>query len=44
VTYSARAAQAEELGKIGLANHLEDMADDEWHHLDETMKILQRWR
>ncbi|HEX5177463.1 MAG TPA: ferritin-like domain-containing protein [Chthoniobacteraceae bacterium] len=42
--YSARAAQAEELGEIGLANHLEDMADDESHHLDETMKILQGWR
>lgn len=42
--YSARAAQAEELGEIGLSNHLEDMADDESHHLDETMKILQGWR
>ena len=42
--YSARAAQAEELGEIGLANHLEDMADDESSHLDETLKILQGWK
>ena len=41
--YSARAAQAEELGEIGLANHLEDMAEDESGHLDETLKILQGW-
>lgn len=41
--YSARAAQAEELGEVGLANHLEDMADDESHHLDETLKILEGW-
>lgn len=41
--YSARAAQAEELGEIGLANHLEDMADDESGHLDETEKILRGW-
>lgn len=41
--YSDRAAQAEHLGEIGLANHLEDMADDESHHLDETLKILQGW-
>jgi bacterioferritin len=42
--YSQRAAQAEHLGEIGLANHLEDMADDESGHLDETLKILQGWR
>ncbi len=42
--YSARAAQAEELGEIGLSNHLEDMADDESSHLDETLKILQGWK
>lgn len=42
--YSARAAQAEELGEIGLSNHLEDFADDESHHLDETLKILQGWK
>ena len=42
--YSARAAQAEALGEIGLANHLEDFADDESHHLDETSKILIGWR
>src|SRR5215218_10378291 len=32
--YSARAAQAEQLGEVGLANHLEDMAEDESGHLD----------
>jgi bacterioferritin len=42
--YSQRAAQAEHLGEIGLANHLEDMTDDESGHLDETLKILQGWR
>lgn len=42
--YSARAKQAEQLGEIALANHLEDMADDESHHHDETVKILQGWR
>lgn len=41
--YSARAKQADELGEVGLANHLEDMADDESNHLDETLKILQGW-
>ena len=41
--YSARAAQAERLGEVGLANHLEDMAEDESGHLDETLKILQGW-
>ena len=41
--YSIRAKQAEELGEVGLANHLEDMADDESGHLDETLKILQGW-
>ena len=42
--YSDRAAQAEALGEIGLANRLEDMADDESGHLDETLKILSGWR
>ena len=42
--YSQRAAQAEHLGEIGLSNHLEDMADDESGHLDETLKILQGWK
>jgi bacterioferritin len=42
--YSVRAKQADELGEVGLANHLEDMADDESHHLDETLKILQGWK
>jgi bacterioferritin len=41
--YSMRAKQAEELGEVGLANHLEDMADDESNHLDETTKILRGW-
>jgi len=41
--YSVRAAQAEALGMIGLANRLEDMADDESNHYDETMKILRGW-
>jgi bacterioferritin len=41
--YSTRAKQADELGEVGLANHLEDMADDESNHLDETMKILRGW-
>ena len=41
--YSIRAKQADELGEVGLANHLEDMADDESGHLDETLKILQGW-
>ena len=41
--YSIRAKQADELGEVGLANHLEDMADDESNHLDETLKILQGW-
>ncbi len=41
--YSARAKQADELGEVGLANHLEDMADDESGHLDETEKILRGW-
>jgi bacterioferritin len=42
--YSVRAAQAEALGEIGLSNHLEDFADDESHHLDETLKILTGWK
>ena len=41
--YSARAKQADALGEVGLANHLEDMADDESGHYDETMKILRGW-
>ena len=41
--YSTRATQADELGEVGLANHLEDMADDESGHLDETEKILRGW-
>lgn len=41
--YSARSKQADELGEIGLANRLEDMADDESGHLDETEKILRGW-
>lgn len=41
--YSARAKQADELGEVGLANRLEDMADDESGHLDETEKILRGW-
>jgi len=41
--YSARAKQADELGEVGLANRLEDMADDESGHLDETLKILRGW-
>ena len=41
--YSARAAQADQLGEVGLSNHLEDMADDESRHHDETLKILQGW-
>jgi rubrerythrin len=41
--YSARAAQADELGEDGLSNHLEDMADDESRHHDETLKMLQGW-
>jgi bacterioferritin len=41
--YSVRAKQADELGEVGLANHLEDMADDESNHLDETLKILSGW-
>ena len=41
--YSIRAKQADELGEVGLANRLEDMADDESGHLDETLKILSGW-
>lgn len=41
--YSIRARQADEIGEVGLANRLEDMADDESGHLDETLKILQGW-
>jgi bacterioferritin len=41
--YSIRAKQADELGEVGLANRLEDMADDESGHLDETIKILRGW-
>ena|SRR4028118_1718554 len=41
--YSVRAKQADELGEVGLANRLEDMADDESGHLDETLKMLQGW-
>jgi len=42
--YSDRAAQANAIGEVGLANHLEDMADDESNHLDETLKILDGWQ
>ena len=42
--YSARAKQADELGEVGLANRLEDMADEESGHLDETEKILFGWK
>ena len=41
--YSTRAKQADDLGEVGLANHLEDMADDESGHHDETEKILRGW-
>lgn len=41
--YSVRSKQADELGEVGLANRLEDMADDESGHLDETLKILEGW-
>ena len=41
--YSIRAKQADELGEVGLANRLEDMADEESGHLDETEKILRGW-
>ena len=41
--YSTRAKQADELGEVGLANRLEDMADDESGHLDETLKNLRGW-
>ena len=41
--YSTRAKQADELGEVGLANRLEDMADDESGHLDETLKMLRGW-
>ena len=41
--YSVRAKQADELGEVGMANRLEDMADDESGHLDETIKILRGW-
>lgn len=41
--YSIRAKQADELGEVGMANRLEDMADDESGHLDETIKILRGW-
>ena len=41
--YSTRAKQADELGEVGMANRLEDMADDESGHLDETVKILRGW-
>ena len=41
--YSVRAKQADEIGEVGLANRLEDMADDESNHLDETLKILSGW-
>jgi bacterioferritin len=41
--YSDRAAQADAIGEVGLANRLEDMADEESNHLDETLKILQGW-
>jgi len=41
--YSTRAKQADALGEVGLANHLEDMAEDESGHLDETLKILRGW-
>jgi bacterioferritin len=41
--YSTRSKQADELGEVGLANRLEDMADEESGHLDETEKILRGW-
>jgi bacterioferritin len=41
--YSMRAKQADELGEVGLANRLEDMADDESGHHDEVEKILRGW-
>lgn len=42
--YSDRAAQADAIGEVGLANRLEDMADEESNHLDETLKILEGWK
>jgi bacterioferritin len=42
--YSVRSKQADELGEVGLANRLEDMADEESGHLDETEKILRGWK
>jgi len=41
--FSARTAQAEALGEVGLSNHLQQFADDEAHHLDETLKMLRGW-
>jgi rubrerythrin len=42
--YSVRSKQADELGEVGLANHLEDMAEDESGQLDETVKLLHGWK
>jgi bacterioferritin len=35
---------AEEAGEIGIRVQMENFLQDETHHRDETMKILQNWR
>jgi len=41
--YTARAAEAEELGEKGLSVQLENMVLDESGHAEETERILRDW-
>ena len=41
--YKKLAEAAHELGDLGLANKLEDIAQDETGHFEETEKILSGW-
>jgi bacterioferritin len=41
--YAEYSELADKHGDVGLRNHLEDFADDETHHMEETEKQLRGW-
>jgi bacterioferritin len=41
--YAEYSELADKHGDVGLRNHLEDFADDETHHMEETEKHLRGW-
>jgi bacterioferritin len=42
--YAEYSELADKHGDVGLRNHLEDFADDETHHMEETEKHLRGWQ